>query len=79
MGVYGDHLGNIRLSYADANDDGSVNTSEIREEKNYYPFGLQHKGYNNTITGREHNYGFNGIEHEQSLGLDLYEMPLRQY
>ncbi|WP_304505301.1 RHS repeat-associated core domain-containing protein, partial [Aquimarina sp. RZ0] len=42
-------------------------------------FGLQHKGYNNTITGREHNYGFNGIEHEQSLGLDLYEMPLRQY
>ncbi|WP_304529400.1 RHS repeat-associated core domain-containing protein, partial [Aquimarina spinulae] len=74
-----DHLGNIRLSYKDADKNGTITQSEIIEEKNYYPFGLQHKGYNNTITGREHPYKFNGIEHEQSLGLDLYEMPLRQY
>jgi len=27
--------------------------NEIREESNYYPFGLKHKGYNNVITGRD--------------------------
>src|SRR5690606_4604527 len=36
---YRDHLGNIRLSYTDANGDGSVGTSEIVKESNYYPFG----------------------------------------
>ncbi|MFD1315433.1 hypothetical protein [Namhaeicola litoreus] len=44
---YKDHLGNIRLSYSDANNDGLISaTSEIIEENNYYPFGLKHKGYN---------------------------------
>jgi RHS repeat-associated protein len=74
-----DHLGNIRLSYKDADKDGSISTSEIIQEKNYYPFGLQHKGYNFAINGRKHNYGYNGIEHEEGLGLNVYEMDLRQY
>ncbi|MHA7060265.1 RHS repeat-associated core domain-containing protein, partial [Aquimarina sp. M1] len=46
---------------------------------NYYPFGLQHKGYNNTITGREHNYKYNGTELTEDLGYNMYEMPLRAY
>ena len=47
---YKDHLGNIRLSYSDTNNDGVLQaSSEIIEESNYYPFGLQHKGYNNTV------------------------------
>ena len=77
---YKDHLGNIRLSYADDNKDGSISAStEIREEKNYYPFGLEHTGYNDQITGREHPYKYNGVEYNEALGLNLYEMPLRQY
>ncbi|MDY8137212.1 RHS repeat-associated core domain-containing protein, partial [Aquimarina sp. 2201CG5-10] len=90
---YKDHLGNIRLSYADNDNDGKIdilrnnqdidgdgdNAMEIREEKNYYPFGLEHKGYNNTITGREHNYGYNGVEEENELGLNILEMDVRQY
>ena len=33
-------MGNIRLSYSDANYDGLISaTSEIVEENNYYPFG----------------------------------------
>ncbi|WP_084050395.1 DUF6443 domain-containing protein [Aquimarina macrocephali] len=51
----------------------------VQEEKNYYPFGLQHRGYNFAVNGRKHNYGFNGVEHNESLGLDLYEMDLRKY
>ncbi len=43
---YTDHLGNIRLSYSDANEDNMVDNSEILEENNYYPFGLKHTAYN---------------------------------
>ncbi|WP_156169134.1 DUF6443 domain-containing protein [Kordia jejudonensis] len=77
---YKDHLGNIRLSYQDMNNDGLVNQEEIKEENHYYPFGLKHKGYNSQITGRDHNYGYNGIEESNDgLGLDVLEMDMRQY
>ncbi|MDY8138849.1 RHS repeat-associated core domain-containing protein, partial [Aquimarina sp. 2201CG5-10] len=90
---YKDHLGNIRLSYADNDNDGKIdvlrnnvdidgdgdNSMEILEEKNYYPFGLQHKGYNNTITGREHLYGYNGKEEEKELGLNWHDFGFRNY
>ncbi len=70
---YKDHLGNIRLSYKDNNG-----TLQIQEENNYYPFGLKHYGYNsNPITN--HPYKYNGVELNESLGLDLYEMDVRSY
>ena len=53
---YKDHLGNIRLSYKDANGDGTItvsadpNVTELVEENNYYPFGLRHKGYNELVS-----------------------------
>ena len=74
-----DHLDNIRLSYKDANKDGTITQDEIVQEKHYYPFGLEHKGYNNTIIGREHQYKFQGVEYNENLGLNLYEMDWRQY
>jgi len=90
---YKDHLGNIRLSYADDDRDGHVDIlsgstdidgdndykTEIREESNYYPFGLKHKGYNNVITGRDHKYGFGGKEYNDELGLDWYDVSARNY
>ena len=79
MYQYKDHLDNVRLSYTDGNNDGTITQDEIIEESNFYPFGLEHKGYNNTITGREHPYGFNGIELTENLGLNLYEMDVRKY
>ncbi|WP_317047083.1 RHS repeat-associated core domain-containing protein, partial [Maribacter polysiphoniae] len=73
-------LGNIRLSYSDDNNNGSIATNEIREENNYYPFGLRHKGYNNVVNGTQNNYmTYNGKELNESLGLNMYEMDLRQY
>ncbi len=75
---YKDHLGNIRLSYSDDNDDGQVDANEIWEEKNYYPFGLQHKGYNSTVLNA-HPYGYNGIEEENELGVDFLSMDVRKY
>ncbi|WP_188112278.1 RHS repeat-associated core domain-containing protein, partial [Aquimarina sp. RZ0] len=90
---YKDHLGNIRLSYSDKDGDGKVDVlrgttdidgdgdqaMEVLEEKNYYPFGLQHKGYNNTITGREHNYGIGGKEEQDELGLNWHDFGARNY
>jgi RHS repeat-associated protein len=77
---YKDHLGNIRLSYEDLNNDGTIDPlTEIKEENHYYPFGLKHKGYNNQIIGRDHNYGYNGIEESNELGNNMLEMDLRQY
>ncbi len=73
---YKDHLGNIRLSYKDNN--GNL---EILEENNYYPFGLKHKGYNNIVnsSNKALDWKYNGIEYEESLGLNLYEMDVRSY
>ena len=91
---YKDHLGNIRLSYTDYDADGIIdilrnNTDidgdgdyqhEIVEENNYYPFGLQHKGYNDAaINGNEHPYKYNSSELEKAFGINLYEMDMRQY
>ncbi|MFD2186167.1 RHS repeat domain-containing protein [Aquimarina celericrescens] len=76
---YKDHLGNIRLSYKDINSDGTISQNEIVQENNYYPFGLTHQGYNNSITGREHPYGYNGKEENEELGLDWHDFGFRNY
>ncbi len=81
---YVDHLGNVRLSYADDNLDGAITpSSEIIEESNYYPFGLKHNGYNTNVTGignaLAQQWKYNGIELNEDLSLNLYEMDLRQY
>jgi len=76
---YKDHLNNIRLSYSDSNNDGSVDASEIIEEKNYYPFGLKHKGYNNVVNGVHHPYGYLNQEENEELGLGWLSFRHRNY
>ena len=81
---YKDHLGNVRLSYTDADNNGSIDAStEITEENNYYPFGLEHKGYNNVVSSNANsvaqNYKYNGKEHQQELGIDWYDFGARNY
>ncbi len=78
---YKDHLGNVRLSYSDNNNDGVITaSSEIVEENNYYPFGLEHKGYNNVVNGEENNYQtFQGQEISKELGYNILEFRFRHY
>ncbi|MEO1033403.1 MAG: RHS repeat-associated core domain-containing protein [Bacteroidota bacterium] len=49
----------------------------------YYPFGLKHKGYNDVVSANVNSvasrFKYNGIELEESLGIDWYEMDVRQY
>ncbi len=74
-----DHLGNKRLSYSDLNDDGIVETSEIRSEKNYYPFGLTQRGYNGQMQGTYYPYGFGGKEEQSELELEWLDFSARNY
>ncbi|GAB5400803.1 MAG: hypothetical protein Aureis2KO_23880 [Aureisphaera sp.] len=80
---YVDHLGNVRLSYADSDLNGSVGTSEIIEVSHYYPFGLKQKGYNTTISTQGNalaqNYKYNGKELNSELGMELYDFGARNY
>lgn len=77
---YRDHLGDIRLSYSDLDLNGAIDpNTEIIEEKNYYPFGLEHKGYNNVVNGVENPYKYQGKEHEEELGLNTYDFGWRNF
>ncbi len=77
---YKDHLGNVRLSYKDSDNDGIAESSEILEENNYYPFGLKHKGYNTNATSHiALKWKFRNKELEDELGLNLYDYQARRY
>jgi RHS repeat-associated protein len=82
---YKDHLGNVRLSYGDGNNDGIVNNADIVEENNYYPFGLKHKGYNSVVTstnpGQKYKYNGKELQDDDILGfkLNVYDYGARNY
>lgn len=81
---YKDHLGNVRLSYTD--DPSNPGTAVIVEENNYYPFGLQHKGYNmggDNALGNDlaQKWKYGGKELDESLNgiLSTYDFGARNY
>ena len=58
-----------------------IGAIRVIEESNYYPFGLQHKGYNAVVTST--NIGqkikYNGKEFQDELGLNWYDYQARNY
>jgi RHS repeat-associated protein len=81
---YKDHLGNIRLSYKDLNQNTGAISLSIVEENNYYPFGLKHKGYNGGSNGqRHHKYMFGGKELQDEIvgssSFEVYDFGARNY
>lgn len=83
---YKDHLGNIRLSYAN-NGTATLPNVVIAEENNYYPFGYRHKGYNDAITtygnSAAKKYKFGGKELQDDIiggtNIDWYDFHARNY
>ena len=53
--------------------------SEEKKRINYYPFGLEHKGYNNVVNGTEHRWKYQGQELSEDLGYNMYEYKWRHY
>ncbi|MBV7270312.1 DUF6443 domain-containing protein [Winogradskyella luteola] len=82
---YRDHLGNVRLTYADSDGDGSIDAqTEIIEENNYYPFGLKHKGYNDVVSANVNSIAsklktYQGQEFTEELGYNMHEYKFRHY
>ncbi len=72
-----DQVGNIRASFSDSDRDGIADP--VKEEKNYYPFGLQWQQPNSVIRGRKHNYGYGGKEEIDAFGLDWNDHGARMY
>ncbi|MHA3046231.1 RHS repeat-associated core domain-containing protein [Riemerella anatipestifer] len=69
---YTDHLGNVRLSYYKGS-----NNLVIDKESNYYPFGLEHTGYNGLLGNQSYNYKYNGKELQTEIG--MYDYGARFY
>ncbi len=76
---YRDQIKNVRLSYADLDGNGSINAStEILHERNYFPFGVLHRGYNGSINGAVNNYKqYQSQEYTEDLGLNIHEWKYR--
>ncbi|MGD1845241.1 MAG: RHS repeat domain-containing protein [Salibacteraceae bacterium] len=78
---YRDHLGNLRLSFADLDGNGSLDaTSEILQEGHYYPFGLEMR-YDAPppALGVQHAFTYNGKELNESFALNWYDYGARNY
>jgi RHS repeat-associated protein len=73
---YTDHLGNVRLSYA---QNAKKTGLEILEENNYYPFGLKHAGYNTDDLQPGYKYKYNGKEFQDELDLNMHDYGARSY
>jgi RHS repeat-associated protein len=79
---YTDHLSNIRLSYSDIDENGSIDAStEIIKENNYYPFGMLHKSNVSLVhpLGTGYTYGFNGKELQEGGDLVWMDFGSRNY
>ncbi|MEL6719189.1 MAG: RHS repeat-associated core domain-containing protein, partial [Bacteroidota bacterium] len=68
-----DHLGNVRVSFADTDGDWKP---EILSETHYYPFGLSHSG---AYQINDNQYLYNGKERQDELGLNWYDYGARMY
>ncbi|MDZ7743610.1 MAG: RHS repeat-associated core domain-containing protein [Bacteroidota bacterium] len=74
-GFLTDHLGNVRVVFADNNSDGDA---EVVQENHYYPFGLTYGGLGFTAT--QHNrFKYNGKELDDEAGLRWYDYGFRRY
>ena len=90
---YTDHLGNIRLSYA---QDPDTQQLKIVEQNHYYPFGLRHTNYSGgkmqVVKEQEfkrmaptpeellsYKYKYNGKEYQDELGQNVYAYGWRDY
>jgi RHS repeat-associated protein len=76
--VLRDHLGNTRVTFTDADNDGVVTASDIKQMNHYYPFGLNMEGNWNGASG-ENKYAYNGKEWNDDFGLGMNDYGARSY
>ncbi len=73
-----DHLGNTRVTFGDADDNGLVVNSDIKQINSYYPFGLNMEGPWNGASGAN-KYQFGEKELNTDFGLNWNHLDWRFY
>jgi RHS repeat-associated protein len=72
-----DHLGNSRVTFADLDNNGTINPlAEILQENHYYPFGMNQEG---KWASTPNKYQYNGKELNEDLGLNWNDYGARWY
>jgi RHS repeat-associated protein len=69
-----DHLGNVRVTFGDLNNNGILTNDEILQISDYYPFGRESNGF---ISGTVQRYKYNGKELQDDL--NQYDYGARFY
>ncbi|MDX2250640.1 MAG: RHS repeat-associated core domain-containing protein [Bacteroidia bacterium] len=77
-----DHLGNVRVMFADMNGDGGVDPNpvngEVLQVDHYYPFGLRMAGLS-LVPAVKNSYLFTGKEIQDELSLGWIDFGARMY
>jgi RHS repeat-associated protein len=65
-----DHLGNVRATFCDVNNNGIISNSvvERRSRNDYYSFGMEHFKGTNEYTAQKNNYKYNSKELVEEMG-----------
>lgn len=76
-----DHLGNVRVTFADDNNNGLINGAEIRSRNDYYSFGME---WNNYLQQGEfknpiNRFQYNGKELVEEMELNHQLFGARNY
>jgi RHS repeat-associated protein len=76
-----DHLGNVRVSFSDSNNDGVLAAGEITQVSDYYPFGRESTSY---VSSTVQRYKYNGKElqddiNEYDYGARFYDAVLGRW
>lgn len=75
-----DHLGNIRLTFSDLNNDKDIDTnSEIIQTDHYYPFGMRMSFNASQQAAVAQRYQYNGKELQDDFGLNWSDHGARMY
>ncbi|MEM7512587.1 MAG: RHS repeat-associated core domain-containing protein, partial [Bacteroidota bacterium] len=73
-----DHLGNVRVSFSDLDQNGQIEQEELLQEDHYYPFGMRMASLS-FQQETENRFRYNGKELHTELGLGLYDYGARMY
>ncbi|MCR8667506.1 DUF6443 domain-containing protein [Aestuariibaculum sp. M13] len=72
-----DHLGNVRISFKDGDNNNIVNSSDILSNTDYYPMGMPH--YGEYAINSTYNFKYQGKELLKSNKYNMYDFGSRMY
>jgi RHS repeat-associated protein len=68
------------VTFSDANNDGVVDATDIKQINHYYPFGLNMEGnWNGSFAEAKNKYQYNGKELNSDFGLEWIDYGARWY